>query len=105
MGNPGGLPMDINKIIFESMLKEALKQIESYPGTLEEAIDAVATNLELTNEERNALAERAKKSSKLVMEPVEEAEPSAAEPMQAPSISGNAMHFATKMISIPQLVC
>jgi hypothetical protein len=88
--------MNTKQIVFEAMLAQAVKQVASHPGTIEEAIAAVALDLELTNEERNALAERAKKSSKLVMEPVEEAEPADAEPMQAPVVSGNAMHFASE---------
>lgn len=93
--------MDINKIIFESMLKEALKKVNKHTGSLQEAVDAVAVELELTNEEHAALAERAKKVSKLVHEApaeeiaVEEPAPEA-EPMAAPMVSGNAMHFGSE---------
>jgi hypothetical protein len=87
--------MDINKIIFESMLAEALKQIDSHPGTLEESIDAVATGLDLTNEEHAALAERAMKASKLVIEePVEDVvEPTST---ATPTVTGNTIHFGSE---------
>lgn len=97
--------MDINKIIFESMLTEALKKVNAHTGTLEEALNDVAADLELTNEERDALAERAKKASKLVIEePAEEMPaadelaPAAAEPapMATPTVSGNAIHFGSE---------
>lgn len=53
--------MDINKIIFESMISEALDKIQARSGSINDAVNEVANELNLTNKERSALAERARK--------------------------------------------
>ena len=95
--------MDINKIIFESMLSEAISQVENRcikGAEIEEAIQATIEELHLSFDERAALAERAKKASTLVHEaPAEDllvADPEVDEPTSAATASGNAMHFGSE---------
>lgn len=57
--------MTISNLVFETLVTEAARQVSHYTRTglaLNEAIKQVADDLDMTNEEREALEERAKKS-------------------------------------------